>query len=92
MITSWEDFEEWRRLGLLYHYGNRYRYLNALNFFEYARRYFQKNGFPEDNRAIVKSGVNKGKKKPWSDKEKKEQQEEIRNFIKEGRKTRKRRK
>lgn len=89
MITNFDKFEDWRKKGLAYHQGDKYRYLNALNFFEYARQYFQKNGFPEDNREIVKNGVNKGKKKPWSDKQKKEQQDDIRQWIKDNRRNKK---
>ena len=83
MITSWKDFEEWRSTSLAYHKGNEYRYLNALSFFEFARDYFNRNGFPEDKRERYKGGQNAGKLKPWSDKQKKEQQEDIRAFIKE---------
>lgn len=83
MITDWDSFEQWRRAGIAYHKESEYRYLNALTFFEFAREYFNRNGFPEDNRVRFKSGEHKGEKKPWSDKEKKQQQEDIRAFIKE---------
>lgn len=80
MITNWNKFEEWRRISLDYHsnYGTeRGTYNNALTFFEYARRYFQLKGFP-----VQKDKYKNGKIKPWSEKQKKQQKEDIRNFIK----------
>lgn len=80
MITNWNEFEEWRRISLAYHsnYGtDRGTYNNALTFFEYARKYFNTNGFP-----IQKDKYKNGKPKPWSSKQKKQQREDISNFIK----------
>lgn len=73
MITSWEDFEEWRSASLAYH--NHYsmaNYSNALTYFEYAREYFNKNGFPE---------LPKGRKK-WKKEEIRKQRDDINKWIK----------
>ena len=59
------------------------QYINSLNYFEYARMYFEKNGFPDDNRRVYQSGKRKGQKVGWSDKEEKQQKEDIKNFIHE---------
>ena len=45
--------------------------------------YFEKNGFPDDNRRVYQSGKRKGQKVGWSDKEEKQQKDEIKNFIHE---------
>ena len=81
MITSFKSLAERRLITLNYHKKDSPQYINSLNYFEYARIYFEKNGFPEDNRRVYQSGKRKGKKVSWSDKEEKQQKEEIRNFI-----------
>lgn len=78
MITSWEDFEDWRSPSITYHKLNgEYSYLNALTYFEHAREYFNKNGFPEQTERYKNGNL-----KPWSDKQNKAQKEEINAFIK----------
>lgn len=72
MITSWEDFEEWRSASLAYH--NHYsmaNYSNALTYFEYAREYFNKNGFPT---------LPKGRRK-WKIEEIRKQRDDINKWI-----------
>ena len=81
MITSFEELAERRRITLNYHKKNSQQYINSLNYFEYTRMYFEKNGFPEDNRRVYQSGKRKGQKVCWTDKEEKQQKDEIRNFI-----------
>ena len=78
MITDWDKFETWRERSILYHKSSdEYTYLNALTYFEYAREFFNKNGFPKQTEKYKN-----GKFKPWSDKQKKKQKEEINEFIK----------
>ena len=81
MITSFEQLAERRLITLNYHKKNSQQYINSLNYFEYSRIYFEKNGFPEDNRRVYQSGKRKGQKVGWSDKEEKQPTEDIRNFI-----------
>ena len=81
MITSFEELAERRLITLNYHKKNSQQYINSLNYFEYSRIYFEKNGFPEDNRRVYQSGKRNGQKVGWSDKEEKQQKEDIRNFI-----------
>lgn len=81
MITSFEELAERRRITLNYHKQNSQQYINSLNYFEYARMYFEKNGFPEDNRRVYQSGERKGQKVGWLDKEEKQQKDDIRKFI-----------
>ena len=78
MITSFESLAERRLITLNYHKKDSQQYINSLNYFEYARIYFEKNGFPEDNRRVYQSGKRKGQKVGWSDKEEKQQKEEAR--------------
>ncbi len=73
MITSFESLAERRLITLNYHKKGSQQYINSLNYFEYARIYFEKNGFPEDNRRVYQSGERKGQKVGWSDKEEKQQ-------------------
>ena len=68
-------------MTLNYHKKDSQQYINSLNYFEYARIYFEKNGFPDDNRRVYQSGKRKGRKVGWLDKEEKQQKEDIRNFI-----------
>lgn len=78
MITDWNEFENWREQSIIYHKeSSEYSYLNALTYFEHAREYFNKNGFPKQTEKYKN-----GKLKPWSDKQKKKQKEEINEFIK----------
>ena len=65
-------------MTLNYHKKDSQQYINSLNYFEYARMYFEKNGFPDDNRRAYQSGKRKGQKVGWSDKEEKQQKEEAR--------------
>lgn len=81
MITSFEQLAERRRITLNYHKKGSQQYINSLNYFEYTRMYFEKNGFPEDNRRVYQSGKRKGQKVGWTDKEEKQQKDDIRNFI-----------
>ena len=83
MITSFEQLAERRLITLNYHKKDSQQYINSLNYFEYARMYFEKNGFPDDNRRVYQSGKRKGQKVGWSDKEEKQQKDEIKNFIHE---------
>ena len=81
MITSFESLAERRLITLNYLKKDSQQYINSLNYFEYARMYFEKNGFPEDYRRVYQSGKRNGQKVGWSDKEEKQQKEDIRNFI-----------
>ena len=81
MITSFEELAERRLITLNYHKKDSQQYINSLNYFEYARMYFEKNGFPDDNRRVYQSGKRKGQKVGWTDKEEKQQKEDIRKFI-----------
>ena len=81
MITSFEELAERRSITLDHHKQGSQQYINSLNYFEYARIYFEKNGFPEDNRRVYQSGKRKGQKAGWSDKEEKQQKDDIRKFI-----------
>ena len=81
MITSFKSLAERRSITLNYHKKDSQQYINSLNYFEYARMYFEKNGFPEDNRRVYQSGKRKGQKVSWSDKEEKQQKDDIRKFI-----------
>ena len=81
MITSFESLSERRLITLNYHKKDSQQYINSLNYFEYARMYFEKNGFPDDDRRVYQSVKRKGKKVGWSDKEEKQQKEDIREFI-----------
>ena len=81
MITSFEELAERRSISLNYHIKDSQQYINSLNYFEYARIYFDKNGFPDDNRRVYQSGKRKGQKVGWSDKEEKQQKDDIREFI-----------
>lgn len=45
MITSFESLAERRLITLNYHKKDSQQYINSLNYFEYARIYFEKNGF-----------------------------------------------
>ena len=81
MITSFKELAERRSITLNYHKKDSQQYINSLNYFEYARIYFDKNGFPDDNRRVYQSGKRKGQKVGWSDKEEKQQKDDIREFI-----------
>lgn len=82
MITSFDDFEKWRKTSLDYHRADEYRYLNALNYFELVRIYFQQNGFPEATTRNPPTKTNPlGTVRKWNAKESKEQLEEIRDWI-----------
>ena len=81
MITSFKELAERRLITLNYHKKGSQQYINSLNYFEYARMYFERNGFPDDNRRVYQSGKRKGQKVGWSDKEEKQQKDDIRNFI-----------
>ena len=81
MITSFEQLAERRLITLNYHKKGSQQYINSLNYFEYTRMYFEKNGFPDDNRRVYQSGKRKGQKVGWLDKEEKQQKDDIRNFI-----------
>ena len=82
MLSNWEEFEERRAVSLAYHKEtSELSYITALNYFENARKYFQKNGFPKPNTERFKSGERKGQIKPYSEKESKQQAEDIREFI-----------
>ena len=81
MITSFESLNERRLITLNHHKKGSQQYINCLNYFEYARMYFEKNGFPDDNRRVYQSGKRKGQKVGWSDKEEKQQKDDIRKFI-----------
>ena len=81
MITSFKELAERRLITLNYHKKGSQQYINSLNYFEYARMYFERNGFPEDNRRVYPSGKRKGQKVGWSDKEEKQQKDDIREFI-----------
>ena len=86
MITDWNEFENWREQSVIYHKeSSEYSYLNALTYFEHAREYFNKNGFPKQTEKYKN-----GKFKPWSDKQNKKQKEEINEFIKKVQKRRSR--
>lgn len=83
MISNWEDFEERRAISLTYHKHNgESAYLVALNYFENMRKYFQKNGFPEPKTEKFQAGARKGQIKPYTEKESKQQIEDIQEFIK----------
>lgn len=78
MITDWDKFETWRITSIEFHKeSSEYSYLNALTYFEYAREFFNKNGFLQQTEKYKN-----GRLKPWSDKQKKAQKEEINEFIK----------
>lgn len=77
MITDWIEFEEYRERSLMYHKGNPITYSNALTFFEYAREYFNINGFPEQTERYKNGNL-----RPWSDKQKKEQKDELIKYAK----------
>ena len=81
MITSFEELAERRLITLNYHKKGSQQYINSLNYFEYARMYFERNGFPDDNRRVYQSGKRKGQKVGWTNKEEKQQKEDIRKFI-----------
>ena len=81
MITSFESLAERRLITLNHHKKGSQQYINSLNNFEYARMYFEKNGFPEDKRRVYQRGKRNGKKVGWSDKEEKQQKDDIRKFI-----------
>ena len=83
MITSFESLAKRRLKTLNYYKKDSEQYINSLNYFEYARMYFEKNGFPDDNRRVYQSGKRKCQKVGWSDKEEKQQKEDIRKFIHE---------
>ena len=86
MITSWKDYEEWRHESIEYHRTDEYRYTNALNYFEYARKYFDNHEFPKPNY------YKNGRVKPFTAKESKEQLKEISDWIHEQRSIKKKRK
>lgn len=84
MIKSWEDFEERRAESLKYtKLTSETNYLNALSYFEYVRKYFQKNSFPDEPRTAPSKNFPNGKPRKFTDKETKQQKEEIRAFIHE---------
>lgn len=84
MICSWKDFEEWRHTSIEYHRSNEYRYTNALNYFEYARRYFDNHDFPEPTTRNPPTKTNPlGSVRNWTQKESKEQLKEISDWIHE---------
>ena len=83
IITSWRDFEEWRHTSIEYHRRNEYRYINALNYFEYARRYFDCHDWPEQNH------YKNGNVKPFTNKESEQQRKDIQEWIIEQKSTKK---
>lgn len=90
LITSWTDFEEWRHASIEYHRRNEYRYTNALNYFEYARRYFDSHDFPEAATRNPPTKTNPlGTERNWTQKESKEQLKEISDWIHEQKATKK---
>lgn len=87
MITNWNDFDNWREQSIIFHkQSSEYSYLNALTYFEHAREYFNKNGFPQQTEKYKN-----GKLKPFSIKQNKTQKEDINEFIKKIQKRRSRR-
>lgn len=83
MICSWKDFELWRHEAIEYHRRDEYRYTNALNYFEYARRYFDNHDWPEPNH------YKNGKIKPFTAKEAEQQRKDIQEWIIEQKVTKK---
>lgn len=84
MIKSWNDFETRRTISLVYaKQTGELNYINALSYFELLRKYYQKNGFPPPKKELFKSGGRKGQPKPYSDKEQKALEQEIRKWIHE---------
>lgn len=84
MIKSWGDFEECREESLNYaKETSEENYLNSLSYFEYVRKYFQKNEFPDEPRTAPSKNFPNGKPRKFTDKETKQQKEEIRAFIHE---------
>lgn len=84
MLKSWNDFETRRTISLIYAKNtSESNYINALSYFELLRKYYQKNGFPPPKKEFFKSGERKGQPKPYSEKEQKDLQEEIRKWIHE---------
>lgn len=76
MIKNWQDFDEWRISSLEYHkHISEDSYSNSLTFFEKARAYFNKHGFPKPNY------YKNGKVKPFTQKESIEQKKQIHNWI-----------
>lgn len=83
MIKNWSDFNDKRVKSLEYHkLLNNNGYSNALTYFELMRLYFEKNGFPEPHKELYKSGARKGQPTNFTEKESKQQIEEIHEFIK----------
>lgn len=83
IITSWRDFEEWRHTSIEYHRRNEYRYINSLNYFEYARRYFDCHDWPKQNY------YKNGNVKPFTNKESEQQRKDIQEWITEQKATKK---
>lgn len=78
MIIDWNSFENWREKSIIYHKeSSEYSYLNALTYFEHAREYFNKNGFPEQTEKYKS-----GELRPWSINQKQKQKDDINEFIK----------
>lgn len=80
MITSFESLAERRLITLNYHKKDSQQYINSLNYFEYARIYFEKMAFQKITEEFIKV-ANERSKVGWSDKEEKQQKEDIRKFI-----------
>ena len=73
--------------------SSEYRYYNALTFFEYAREYFNKEGFPDERPRGKPTKSNPlGNFRNWTVKESLEQKKEIHEHVKNVQKQRKRRK
>ena len=84
MITNWDKFEEWREQSIEYHKNvGDYGYYNALTYFEHAREFFNKNGFPDENPRGKPTKKNPlGNIRKYKPEENRKQKEEINEFIK----------
>lgn len=84
MITDWNEFENWREQSIIYHKKtSEFGYLNALTYFEHAREYFNKNGFPDKQTRGKPTKTNPlGNFRNWTLKESQKQKEDINEFIK----------
>lgn len=77
MILNWNDFNKWRETSLQYHKMlGEHNYTNALTFFEYARQYFNSNGFPPTEKK-----TKTGRKGKYTQKDSKEQLKQIHEYI-----------
>ena len=77
MILNWDDFEAWRINSLEYHKRNdEHEYTSALTFFEYARRYFDSEGFPPEQKITTKGNIGK-----WTINDSIQQKRDIHDWI-----------